>query len=520
MAAQVGSFRLILKNLTAIFTSNVISIITELVQPGIFLSRYGMTLYAKWLVLSSAVSYLGTLNFGLQTYVNQDLAIRYNRGERKSFHVQQSTALRALLGTALIAAAGCLVIFVLPIERILSLAPLGHWAAATALYFIALQILMGSLLYGYFGGTFMAVGLAHRGNNWNNAQRLGNGIVLCTLAILRQPFWVLAMGQFLLYCVLLCGLLIDLKRKAPEIFPTLKYWDFEVLKAMLKPSVFFAIQWSGNFLSFELPMILLNKFAGEVPVVIFSLGRKIFSFGRQVLTGLTQSLGPEITRVYGQADWGKLFRIYDYSERVIFALIALVNVPMLVFSPLLLPIFMLHLKSAPPAAILFSLRAYILLAAVAIILCVKEHKTQFQNSTNTHETMARHFFVAYLVMAAVSVPAIIWFGLPGLVATWAVTEAYQTWTTVRLNQRLFAGYERISTAYIGRLGMLSVFGLTVDYLVLHHATAAGWGFVPRAASGLLVVAMMFGLAWFVFQLGQLTRFMKNRLPARLRFGRA
>ena len=509
----MSSFRLILKNLTAIFTSNVISILTELVQPAIFLRGYGTMLYADWIVLSSAVSYLATLNFGLQTYINQDLAIRYSRGERTSFHVQQSTALRALLATTFVAAAACLIIFVLPIERILNLAPLSHWVASTALYFIALQILTGSMIYSYFGGAFMAVGLAHRGNNWNNAQRFGNAVVLCTLAALREPLYVLAIGQFVLYLVLLTGLLFDLKRKAPDIFPTLKYWDGPGLVQMMRPSLYFAIQFAGNFLAFELPLILLRRFAGAAPVVIFTLGRKIFSFGRQILTGLTQSLGPEITRMYGRSDWGSLFRLYDYSERVIFALIAMLNVPLFVFSPVLLRLWV-HKPE------LFSLNAYALLSVAAIVICIKEHKMQFQNSTNTHERMGRWFVSTYLVMAGVSIPAILFFGVNGLIATWALTEMFQVWTVVRLNRDLFAVHEPVSTAFILKLAELCAVGLALGYAALWYGGILGWHLAQRIGAGAAIVALMVAGAWWMFRLGELTGYIRDRLPARLRFGKA
>lgn len=509
----MGSFRLILKNLTAIFTSNVISILTELVQPAIFLRGYGTVLYADWIVLSSAVSYLSTLNFGLQTYINQDLAIRYNRGERDSFHVQQSTALRALLATTFLAAAACLVIFVLPIEKILNLAPLSHWVASTALYFIALQILTGSMIYSYFGGTFMAVGLAHRGNNWNNAQRFGNAVVLCTLAFLQEPLYVLAIGQFVLYLVLLTGLLWDLRRKAPDIFPTLRYWDGPGLLKMIKPSVYFAVQYAGNFLAFELPLILLRKFAGAAPVVIFTLGRKIFSFGRQILTGLTQSLGPEITRMYGKEDWGRLFRLYDYSERVIFALIAMLNVPLFVFSPILLRLWV-HKPE------LFELNAYVLLSCAAIVICIKEHKVQFQNSTNTHERMGRWFLSAYLVMAGLSIPAIILFGINGLVSLWALTEMFQVWTVVRLNRDLFAAHERVSAGLIARLAGLCGVGLGLGYAALWYGGSDGWSLGQRIGSGAGIAVLMAAGAWLLFRLGELTGYVRERLPARLRFGKA
>jgi O-antigen/teichoic acid export membrane protein len=505
----MSSFKPILKNLSAIFTSNVISVLTELVQPAIFLHGYSKALYADWIVLSSAVSYLATLNFGLQTYVNQDLTIRYNRGEDDSFHVQQSTALRALVATGLLAAAGCLVLFVIPVEKIFGLS-LGHWAAATALYFISLQILMGTLIYSYFAGTFMVVGLAHRGNNWNNAQRFSNAVVLCTLAFLHKPLTVLAFGQFAVYLVLLTFLLIDLKRTAPDIFPTMRYWDGPGFRHQLHKSAYYALLFSCNYLGYEVPLILLRRFAGADPVVIFFIGRKIFSFGRQILTGLTQSMGPEITRLFGQEDWVGLHKLYEYSERVIFALITAVNVPLFVFSPILLHIW-LHKQTG-----LFDLKTYLLLAATAIVICVKEHKQQFQISTNTHIILSRVTFGGYVAMAIVSIPAIHFFGLPGLVSTWLVTELYQAAAIIYLNRRLFVQFGAISTADVPKLAALSIGGLAVGCVLLRQAAGAGWSLQERISTNLVEVVVLMGAAYWAFHIQPLTGFLTSKIRGRMR----
>ena len=508
--AKPGSLKLIVKNLSAIFTSNVISIITELLLPGLFLRYYGPILYADWIVLSSAVSYLQTLNFGLQTYVNQDLAVRYNRGELEGFHVRQSTVLRALLSATFFAAIACLVIFILPIERILNLS-LPHNQAAFALYFIALQILIGALIFSYFSGAFMGVGLAHRGNYWNNAQRFANAAVLCMLAFFHQPLQVLAFSQFAVYMVMLAGLLIDLKRQAPEIFPTLRHWDKEGFVAILLPSFYFGLlQWS-NFFGYELPLVLLLKFAGPIPVVIFNQGRKIFSFGRQILTGLSQSLGPEITRTFGQNDWPKLSKLYDYSERVIFAAVASLNIPIFLFSPILLRLWLRREGY-------FDLNTFLLLGITAAVICVKEHKIQFQYSTNTHEALARIHFLGYMAMCAVSVGTIHYFKLIGLVGTWLATEIVMTLAVVHLNKKLFAAHEKLSTVYLARLATLSAAGFTVAYVVLRHTQIAQWGLLDYIASGALVSFAVVAASYYLFDISKLTVFLKQKLQAK--FGRS
>jgi O-antigen/teichoic acid export membrane protein len=515
----MSSFRLILKNLAAIFTSNVISVLVTLITPALFIPLYGKVLYADWLVLSSSVSYLSNLNFGLQTFVNQDLAVRYGRGEREGYHVQQSTALRALLGIALVAAVACLGIYLLPVEHILNLQmPDGglmtHWQASTAVYFIALQVLTGSLLYGYFGGAFMGVGLAHRGSNWNNAQRFANAGLLWLLVILHQPLYILAIAQWLLYVVMLFALLFDLKRKAPQIFPSLRYWDGAAFRAMLKPSAHFALMYGSNWITYELPLILLQRLAGPVSTVIFSLGRQVFSSGRQVLTGLTQSIGPEITRIFGVSDWPRLYKLYDYTERVIFALIAVVNIPLLVFSPILLH-FWLHKSSAG----LFDLHVYLLLAITATVICIKEHKMQFQLSTNSHIQFSRVMFSSYLAMVLVAILTIRWYGLVGWVATWLATEVLQVIAVVHLNRKLFAAYERLSLGYIAKLAALAVAGFSVGFYLLRAEIAGNWGLGRSLGPDIAELVVMMGLSWYFFHLSQLSGFIKEKVQGKFRFAR-
>lgn len=506
----MGSFKLILKNLAAIFTSNVISILIELVQLPLFLHSYGKMVYADWLALSSAISYLSTLNFGLQTFVNQDLAIRYNRGEMDGFHVRQSSALRALIGTAMLAAAGCLVIFFLPIERWLNLS-LSHFAATLALYFIALQILMGSLIFNYFSNAYMGVGLSHRGNNWNNAQRFSNGVLLCVMALMREPLYALAIGQFVLYVVLFVFLLIDLKRKASPIFPTLKYWDRSALTGMLKPSAYFALIYAGNFLAYEMPILLLRKFAGAVPVIMFNSGRKIFSSGRQILTGLTQSIGPEVTRIYGQGNWDRLYKLYDYSERVIFFLVASLNVPLFLASP-----FLIQVWSRQKG--LFDLPSYALLGMTAVMICIKEHKMQFQFSTNTHIALGRVLFITYLVMTVVSAVAIHFYGLTGFAATWLVTESFLVWDTVRQNKLLFAGREAISGGYVVRLTLLALTGFALGFVLLRLQSVQAWPMPQRVAVGAGESLAVIGTAWFLFHVSELSGYLKEKVQGK--FGKS
>lgn len=503
----MSSLNRISKNLLALFTSNGINTLWQLLLPPIFIHKYGTSLYGEWLALSASVAYLGTLNFGVQTYVNQDLTVRYHRGQMEGFHVQQSTALRLLLGIVLVAAAISLGIFFVPLDKLLKLTISRHQATLAA-YFLSLQILI-NFLFGYFGGSFMVISRSHRGTHWNNIQRVGVMLFTAGAAWLRMPFATVAGIQFAVNAVCLVGVLIDIRITAPDIFPTLRYWDSKAVVAILKPSGYFGMIIASTFLAYQLPVLILQRIVGPTVVVVFTLMRTIFSMARQLLNAITQSMGPEITRLYGKEDWPALSLLYNYSERFIFFCIPIVNLGVLSVSPLLLTLW-LH-KSG-----LFSLPLYAVMTAISFAMCAKEHKFNFQFSTNTHEDLAKVMFISYLLMSPLAIGLVHFYGVMGLLVAWLAVEVFQLIYIMRLNLNLFSSHEKVGIVYVLRLAVFALVGILATSFILH-------ALMPRVlairiggalAEGLVVA----GIAYVVFDMTVVAKRFMPKLAQR--FGTA
>ena len=112
-----GGLKGITKNLSSGFSSHVVSALQQLALTPLFLRNYGAAGYGEWLTLSASISYLATLDFGIQTYVNQDLTVRYHRGDMEGLHTQQSTALRMLLGICVVVTLLALSIWLMPVDQ-------------------------------------------------------------------------------------------------------------------------------------------------------------------------------------------------------------------------------------------------------------------------------------------------------------------------------------------------------------------------------------------------------------------
>ena len=497
----MSTFPRILKNLGAILTGRALSILQQVVLPPIFIYRYGLAGFGEWAVLSGAVSALGILNFGVQTYMNQDLAVRYQRGDMEGYRVRQSTAVRLLLGIVLVAAVLCVSFFAIPFDTLLRL-DVSRGAAQATLYLLALELLF-TILFGYLGGVFMGVALAHRGGHWNNAQALLSSIGLLIGVALHLSFPALAAIQ--LGCLLVClaGVWIDLRRTAPQLLPTLRFWDGAAVPEILHGSGHFGMIMMSTFLAYEAPLLILQRVLGPVAVPGFTLMRTIFSMARQLLSMVTQSMGAEITNLFGRGDWPALARLYDTSERLVFFLIAVVNLAVLMLSPVLITVWVqrrgsLHAELRGGAGTLFAVAPYVLCSALSMVISLKEHKFQFQFSTNTHIELARTMFISYVAMVLVSVGTIHYAGVTGFLWTWLAAETLQVVRLIAMNRRLFARVQQMDTLYITRLALLCGAGLAIAIVLLPRSSPLPLPW--QAALAALCAVVVGALAWRVFRM--------------------
>jgi O-antigen/teichoic acid export membrane protein len=449
------SLQRILRMLMSFFTGQGVTIVSQLLVPPFFLLRYsdGVEVYGEWVALSAAVTYLSTLNYGIQTYANNQMTIDYNRGSVDGAKTLQASALRLLLLVIGVLSVVGLCVFFMPIGRWLNLRHVSSAEASLTLYLLVLQMLV-NMLFALFANSYMMIGRMHRGANWMIFQRLAAtlGIALC--AWFRASFEILASVQ--LASVLLFGVLvvIDTRRVAPILVPSLRYGRWSDIKPILRPSAHFGLLSVSSFLTWQGPVLLIQTLLGPASVTVFSLARTVFSMGRQALAILSFSIGQEITLLIGQRNWPQLKRLYDLSERVVLLLVPIFSVGVLLMSPFLFAIW-LHRRTLYDPSLCF------IMAIISAVMGIKEHKYQFQSSSNEHERLSKFTLGAYAVMLVAAGFLMQPFGIFGFMVAWLAAEIAQTIYILRLNMQLFPPESAISVAPVVRLvAVLAVaFGL-------------------------------------------------------------
>ena len=496
--------RRIAKLFAAQNANQLVVIVQQLLLPPAFLHVLGTSLYGQWIALSASISYLSTFNYGLQTYTNMQTTIHYNRGELQEAHEVQSAGLRILLAAFALAAVLLLAVFAIPLTTLLKLS-ISPLQAQTTLYLLGMQI-MASMLFGFFSGSYMVFGEAHRGAHWSNLnQLLGMGVIV-SLVLLRQPFAVIAAGQVSVTLLLAGFLFVDVGRRCPEMKPSVRYWKKGALGSTLKPSAQYMLLASSQLLSYQLPVVIMQRFLGPDIVVVYTLTRTIYSMSRRLLYLVTNSLTAEITLIYGQRDWKRLHRLYALSERLILLMTPPITFGSMLATPILLQMW-LHKGQ------IFRPGVCIVLGLTISILSIKEHKYQFQFSSNKVESISWQTLAAYGLTGLLSIPLMHQFGIQGYLGLALISETLQLFYLLHLNDRLFAGEVTLDHKPVYQmLAIMAGCTALLAWPILHIRS------VPYRWQGVITISITLVLTAFcywIFQVDELRSMLWSKLSQRV-----
>jgi O-antigen/teichoic acid export membrane protein len=494
----------IFKLLFTSFLGQGISVISQLLIPPFFLSIFGLEVYGEWIALSASVNYLGTLYYGVQTYANNEMTILYNRGDEKGAKDIQASACRLLLLLALCFAAVGLVVFVIPVSSLLKLRHESNLVAALTLYLLILQFAV-NMMFNLLSNSYMVVGKLHRGNYWASGQRLFSVFAVALALYLHATFPVLATIQLASLIIFSLTILWDVRRIAPVLVPSLRYGSWRQVATILKPSGHFGLIAVAGFLTWQGPVLIIQQVLGPAAVGSFALVRTVFQMSRQILAVASYTIGQDITLLFGKGDWRVLRRLYDLSERVVLFLIPTISIGILLFCPFLFAIW-LHKRD------IYQPGLCLLMAMISAVLGVKEHKTQFQSSSNNHEDMSLVIVAGYAIMLAVSFLTMKIYGLMGFVVTWLVWEMIQTGYVLSLNAKLFPEEYKVTMEPVIKLTVFTIIAFAASiYPVYRQAT---WGLGWTVVSATLLTSAIGAAAYKVFGLGEVKDLLTSRLRNR------
>jgi hypothetical protein len=292
---------------------------------------------------------------------------------------------------------------------------------------------------------------------------------------------------------------------APDIRPTVRYWEPGSLGTILRPSGYYALLYSSNILAYQLPVILMQRILGPAAVVIFSVNRTIYSMSRRLPYLVTNAIGPEVTITFGQRDWKRLVRLYELSERVVLLLVPPTTFGAMLFTPLLLTLW-LHRGN------LYYPYVSLLLGLTIAIQSIKEHKYQFQFSSNQIREMSYMTPLTYGIMLLLSIPAMHRFGLVGFLCVWPACELVQLLYLLHLNRQLFKDQAVLDMRPVYILCLVLFVGsLALAWPLLHIAQYPIW---LQGISATVLTLIVAALSYWIFQVDEVRDILWRRMATR------
>lgn len=496
----------IVKLFYTIVLGHGITIVTQLVIPPFFLRFYpnGLEVYGEWIALTASVTYLETLNFGVQTYANNEMTLLYSGGDVAGAKAIQSSAYRLLLLIMLLFSVGGLCALFVPIASLLKLTHVSSRDASVTLFLLVIQLAV-NVIFTFMTNSYMAVGLLHRGAHWANAFRVSTVPLMAAAIWYRGSFSLLAGTQLFAMLVFVALVFLDLRKIAPDLLPSLRYGDWRQVRKLLKPSGHFGLISIAMFLTWQVPVLIIQLVLGPAAAGLFSLVRTVFQMSRHILSIASSVIRQDITLLVGQRNWGQLRSLYDLSERVVLFLVPIVSVGSLLICPILFTVW-LHKRD------LYDPVLCILMAIVSAVLGIKEHKTQFQYFSNRHGELSYFIISGYSVMVLVGYFVMKPFGLPAFMLTWLVWEIIQTGYVMRLNGELFPPEFGITARPVIRL---SAFMAAAFALAAIPAEMQGdWPLLKVAGVAIVVTTLLGIAAYFLVGMDDVRELVTARVRGR------
>ncbi len=500
------SLRRILKLLGAFFMSQGVAVLNQLLVPPIFLHRYphGVEMYGEWIALTAAVTYLGTLNSGIQSYGNNQMTLHYNRGEVQQAKTVQSSVLRIMMILLLLAGGVGVALLFMPVSRWMGLRHITSEAASLTLLLMILRLVTG-WVFGFVCNSYMMVGELHRGTVWGNLQRLVAMLALTVSLWMRASFPILALTQVasvLLFTVLV---VVEIRFRAPVLFPSLRYGKLRDTLGVLKPSAYYMIYALGVFLCWQAPVLLIQKILGPTAVAVYALTRVVFNMSRQEIIIFTNAISQQNIELIARRSWNQLRRMYDLSERVVLLLNAAFTVGALLACPFLFKVW-LHRPG------LYDPGMCMTMAIISAVMALRHHKWSFQYLSNRHEGVAKFNIAVYAGMTVFAALTLGVWGIQGYLVAWLVAELLICAYVIRQNRLLFPAEFRPSLGPLARFAMLLAAALGLAAWPVWHDGA--WPLHRVAAVAVCAVVALMTLSYFIFGLKRLKSVFETRLRRR------
>ena len=302
--------RRILHAVNAIFCGHIVVRIGSLVLVPLFLKYWSASLYGEYLALFATVSYLASLDIGMQQAVVNRLTQAYARNDFDQYRNVQNTAL-VFYVTLSISVTFLVAIFVW-------LFPVPHWIGlkltkpniATFVIVLLTSYVMWSMPFRLIASVYQTMGDLARSQWISNTQSVFAMLLSALVLVCGGGMLAIAVTQLLTIVPLAGIVLSDVHRRFPQFFPSFAAARVSVLKDLGGPSLLFALLLVGNVIAYQGSVLVISITMGGIAVAVLSMSKALIDVIRQALYSIAIALCPQFARMEALGDFTGLRTVH------------------------------------------------------------------------------------------------------------------------------------------------------------------------------------------------------------------
>lgn len=294
------------KGLTAVFCGQMIIVVGNLLLVPLYLTHWSAAVYGEWLALFSLVSYLSTLDLGMNMAVVNRLTQAYARSDLEEYARSQHSAMVFYLvlaggGSLLLAVAAWLV----PIPAWLGLRETPPREAAWVMWLLGSQVLW-ALPAGLVSAVYRTTGNLTTSQWIGNVQRVVALVLVALVLVIGGSLKAVALIQLVPLIMVIVFVWWDVRRRFPVLAPGISQASMPVVRELVVPSLLFLLIMVANSITQQGTVLVVASAIGGIAVAVFVISRTLASLIRQVVGSLNVALWPDLTGLEARLEHARL----------------------------------------------------------------------------------------------------------------------------------------------------------------------------------------------------------------------
>jgi O-antigen/teichoic acid export membrane protein len=483
--------RRILSAANAIFFAHLIVRLGALLLVPLYLKYWSASAYGEYLALCAAVSYLTSLDIGVQQAVVNRLTQAYARADVAEYRSVQHTAVAfylvlAIAGTFLVA----ILAHCLPIASWIGL-QLTKAETARVVLILLSAYFVWSLPMRLVTATHQTMGNLARSQWIANVQQILVVLVSAAVVVLGGGMLATAAGQ--LFTVVAVGgfVLFEIRRGLPSLYPGVTEARISVLRELARPSLLFGLLLIGNLIAYQGSTLLIAAKLGSLAVVLLSLSKAIIDVIRQALYSISLALCPELAKMEALGQWENL----RCAHRLILAATGVITLALAADvwyeGPQIITLWT-HGRVEPDTTLL---RLFLVLLVLQTPWAAS---STIGTATNRHQVQAIGYFFAAIIGIGLSAALVPYLGAWAVPVGLTLGEAVGCYHFVIKATCRMIGEPYAAFAVRFWLGFVLVAAGALATAGVVHYAFAGMTLIRWGIMGVLTLAVAATCAWWVW----------------------